>query len=223
MNLFRSFALGVLGVLAVFSARAQFTSNSITGITAASVFGTNAPGSLTASNRFSTNALGWLTASNRFATNALGWLTASNTFNTNAPGSLTASNRFTGTAQRVGIVTTNTATTYKTNFGLTVSGAGTTAVNGTNYIYTGITNNGGTTVTYQMGTNDIYLGGSGTWGMDLGFFGNLQYGTPDAGATNPTGVWQNQVIGSLPKPTVSYNSSFVILTNVTVTITTNYP
>ena len=106
-------------LLFCFFSHAQFTSNSITGITAASVFGTNAPGSLTASNRFSTNALGWLTASNRFATNALGWLTASNrfatnalgwltasnTFNTNAPGSLTASNRFTGTAQRVGIVT----------------------------------------------------------------------------------------------------------------------
>ena len=225
-----------------FFGHAQFTSNSITGITAASVFGTNAPGSLTASNRFSTNALGWLTASNRFATNALGWLTASNTFNTNAPGSLTASNRFTGTAQRVGIVTvvTNiivTALPYCTNvaaYGDTTNFLAAIPFGGT-YKYAGLgrlsiynefvqtfTN----TVTYKgNATNKVlctlYAPDSGGYNFGIYFSGPITSFTPNL--QSYTGTWPNLSIVQFSDGFGNFSSGTFATNTASFIYSTNYP
>lgn len=326
------FICGLILLALTFGASAQFTSNSISGISASSVFGTNAPGSITNSSSFGTNAPGTIGAASGtdifqivvsgggssvttnnvyyyggasgFYTNTLGtnitylvtsnalaalgypsnkfaaicfppvgtnlnllytntannlistnWVkaapagtnpapttayqtytgtffgahssvSAGSAFGTNGLTWITNTSGFSGTVGRVGIVTTNFNVT--TNYGLSVSGAGTSAVNGTNYFYGG-TNGLGGSVFWTMGSIELWLSpGSGfqitTTNLSAFYYSSTSTGTyPDyIYPTNPASTYQATAQGSAPGPTVVTNFGIFTLTTNRI-ISTNYP
>ena len=117
--------------------------------------------------------------------------------------------------------TTNITPAVLTNYGITVSGAGSTNVNG-NYSYT---NSGGYAPTYVNGTNRIYqVNGDGFWYLASGAI--LAYDSYNGGDLSPLVSYSGWVVysGIAPAPSLAWNSNSVtLITNVSITYTTNYP